>query len=467
MRRAALLLALVLLGAALAASQTSRSAGVSWEQRVSWSPDGRWIAVKGMPDYGFGAVVARPDGSAVKALQIPGYRGQWSPDGRRLADSSSTLLVESISEGRVDTVAPYPFFGDSFDWSPDSEQLVYDAEGQLFVVRRDGTGRHALTRGHSPSWSPEGLEVAFRRWTPGGCLTEIAIVGAAGGGERTLASGPEGRAGPVWSPDGSRLAYRSACSEAIYVVNRDGSGERVVGSFARSSTYWKSLAWSPDGRWLAAFDFWPARTRLLEVDGPRQATFDGSGPVNWSPQGDRILLTRSTERGMVVVVGSIDGSEREVGLGAGADWSPDGTRIAVVRQLYLDGIRYADCAEQLLILDLAGHVLAGLTPCRLTGGARDDRIVGTPGPDSIFGRAGSDRISGGLGEDRLSGAEGSDRLYGGSGRDLILAGSGADRIGARDGAADRVVCGPGNDRVWADSLDSVDRSCERVMRRSL
>ena len=49
-------------------------------------------------------------------------------------------------------------------------------------------------------------EIAFER-RPRECQSAIAIVGADGSGERTLASG-QGRAQPVWSPDGNLIAYR-------------------------------------------------------------------------------------------------------------------------------------------------------------------------------------------------------------------------------------------------------------------
>ena len=47
---------------------------------------------------------------------------------------------------------------------------------------------------------------------------------------------------------------------------------------------------------------------------------------------------------------------------------------------------------------------------------------------------------------------------------MILGGAGNDIIGARDGAVDRISCGPGRDRVLADPQDVVARDCERVAR---
>jgi dipeptidyl aminopeptidase/acylaminoacyl peptidase len=50
---------------------------------------------------------------------------------------------------------------------------------------------------------------------------------------------------PVWSPDGRRIAFVSRRDgRALYVMNADGSGLRIVARVQRLAT----PAWSPDGR---------------------------------------------------------------------------------------------------------------------------------------------------------------------------------------------------------------------------
>lgn len=421
MRRAAVVLALLAAFLAMAVSAPeSQSSSLSAWQRVSWSADGQWIAVTGMPDYGGGVFAARADGSGVKALAINAYKAAWSPDGRRIADISGySMVVATLADGTYSTISPPNQYVDSFGWSPDSEQLVYERQGELFEAHWDGSQHRALTRGGDPAWSPGGREIAFVRH-PGECQTEVAIVGSDGTGERTLAGGLHGRVRPVWSPDGSRLAYAAACTDAIFVIGRDGSGERVVGRVARDSFYGNnSVAWSSDGNWLVAHPPYETTTTMFEVDGPGQASFETSrdAAVNWSPRGNRILFIRETDRGSELFVGSTDGSERSIGAGLSTDWSPDGARIAVVRIVDRRHSPYAWCAQQLQIVDLSGEVLAGLTPCRHGGTPGADVIAGTPGPDFAFGGGGTDRIFGGLGGDRLSGGAGADRLYGGAGRE--------------------------------------------------
>jgi arylsulfatase A-like enzyme len=49
--------------------------------------------------------------------------------------------------------------------------------------------------------------------------------------------------------------------------------------------------------------------------------------------------------------------------------------------------------------------------------------------------------------------------------DVICARAGNDIVWAGDGRRDLVYCGPGRDRVYADSVDETDSACETVLRR--
>ncbi len=91
------------------------------------------------------------------------------------------------------------------------------------------------------------------------------------------------------------------------------------------------------------------------------------------------------------------------------------------------------------------------------GGA--DRLRGGAGDDCLYGNRGNDRIGGDDGADRLKGGAGADRLKGGAGRDVLGGGPGDDVIRARDGARDRIRCGPGKDRVFADRRDRLGAGC--------
>jgi len=75
--------------------------------------------------------------------------------------------------------------------------------GDIYVVNADGTGLARLTRGMDPTFSPDGERVAFVRWTnPWGIYT----INPDGSREKLLFSSDVARA-PVWSPDGSQIAF--------------------------------------------------------------------------------------------------------------------------------------------------------------------------------------------------------------------------------------------------------------------
>jgi Ca2+-binding RTX toxin-like protein len=112
---------------------------------------------------------------------------------------------------------------------------------------------------------------------------------------------------------------------------------------------------------------------------------------------------------------------------------------------------------------------------RLFGGTGKDRIEGLSGNDTLSGSFGNDRLNGGTGNDRVTAGAGNDNLIDRRGSDRFSGGSGKDVIDSRDSTAsdrrkrDRILCGPGKDRVLADPADIVAKDCEKsgVIRRSL
>lgn len=97
----------------------------------------------------------------------------------------------------------------------------------------------------------------------------------------------------------------------------------------------------------------------------------------------------------------------------------------------------------------------------LVGTAQADYLAGGGFDDTISGLGGNDTLPGGAGDDRIDGGAGNDVIVGGSGFDRLFGGAGSDTIYAADGERDTVDCGPGSDRVVADSFDRVV-GCEVV-----
>ena len=105
-----------------------------------------------------------------------------------------------------------------------------------------------------------------------------------------------------------------------------------------------------------------------------------------------------------------------------------------------------------------------------SGGHGHDRLVGTKGADELYGQGGPDLLIGAGGNDVLIGGHGRDVLRGGPGRDGFnmldgeqLPAPGSDRISARDGVADEINCGGGEDTAIVDAAEDGIYNSESVV----
>ena len=98
-------------------------------------------------------------------------------------------------------------------------------------------------------------------------------------------------------------------------------------------------------------------------------------------------------------------------------------------------------------------------------------LRGEDGKDRLSGKGGSGflgpintpmTIEGGKGKDKITGGGARDVLYGEGGKDKVKGGDGGDIFEVEGGKKDKVLCGAGNDRVFADASDKIASDCEKV-----
>ena len=124
----------------------------------------------------------------------------------------------------------------------------------------------------------------------------------------------------------------------------------------------------------------------------------------------------------------------------------------------------------------------GVTLLRIDVGDREDTVsavlpvplllLGGQGADKLRAGPAADTVNGDAGDDELRAGGGADRLLGGPGVDDLDSGAGDDDVRVRDGEADTVECGPGDDVAQLDFSDVIREataqnaqgSCERVVR---
>jgi hypothetical protein len=96
----------------------------------------------------------------------------------------------------------------------------------------------------------------------------------------------------------------------------------------------------------------------------------------------------------------------------------------------------------------------------LGGGTDTLNTIDVTVPISAAGGDGNDTLFGGAARDTLAGGPDNDTLDGGGGIDSYFGETGDDTIEARDGLAERIACGAGNDLARNDFTDII-AECER------
>jgi hypothetical protein len=504
---------------------------------ASWSPDGTRIAFLA---GGAGVFVMNADGGARRLLHAGDDRPPiWSPDGSRLAfvhaqQNGGSLVVVEVASGDAKVVASPSVRGTwPPSWSPDGTRIAYtEGPWDLAVVGADGSGRRVLVGGTgfeaAPAWSPDGTKIAFIHGATGAPLPALHVVDADGGSLRRLAAtasyvpDPSGTPSPVWSPDGTRIAftgttisgytrYGPTYSYGVYVVDAEGTLERRLASTGGSS----STVWSPDGRRIAFNGVY-----VMNPDGTCETKIGsrvGHSP-SWQTVADAppaplllcadLQLTVHGERGAVAAGGeetfqiSVKNLENMEATGVrlqaesatGGSFvsaTPDrGTcslengalacELGALRVGEVVGVKVLARAAGVGVFSSAARATAtepdgyqannaqqlrfDALPCTIVGGASGSTVLGTRGRDTICTLYGPDVIHGLAGADSIDAGAGPDRVFPGSGRDRVMLRAGADFLDALDGERDTIECGGERDLVLADPIDRIGGGCDLVAR---
>ena len=386
-----------------------------------WTPDGEQLVFN--ENYtNIRAVDA--DGSEIrtivniypsKFLPTPPYslHLDLSQDGSRIVYSSCEFdILGPVAQksGSIQSMVLTDSFGRDGSWY------------ELASIGIDGTSLRRLTDNehmdHYPAWSPDGTRIAFIEEPEYDFI--LSIIPADGSGKATrLTTGDDLHVQllpPVWSPDGELLAFFAeewdeyGLSNVIHTLRHDGSDLTRIGFsmvlpvwsadsgeliFARteeldgSPGMWEATIYSvrPDGTRMQ--EVWSSAPRPYELYGLDQR-FPRVLQLALYPDGSELLFLYYEEThgndddyfGLYIVNADGSGLRRLASFETfvRAEWSPDGSRIAV-----LDLANGDEDVSLITMTPATGDVrlLAGADGTRYTHNFEDGRfqVLSTPGLD--------------------------------------------------------------------------------------
>jgi len=240
----------------------------------------------------------RPDGSGMRQLTHFGsdaLHASWSPAGTRIAferafaTHAGVFTMGANGRGLV-SLTPKGLQGMPA-YSPDGTMIVFDGGTRthdgISVMRTDGSRRRQLTRlaapgknecrcEASPVFSPDGTRLAFRRSITD-LKTAAFVINADGSGLKQLTPWRLGVAQKLdWSPDGSKIVFsspelqRPGVASNVFTINPDGTGLTPLTHESNASVHDLAYTYSPDGKQVVFAKIigdGPARLYAMNADG--------------------------------------------------------------------------------------------------------------------------------------------------------------------------------------------------------
>ena len=205
----------------------------------------------------------------------PTTAGTWrtrTPSSRAGLVTYRVMVVPVAGGDPVEVASP----GQDPTWSPDDRLIAFQSGGPskdlttipqgMSVVGADGKGQRLIDGAATdnqwaygyPQWSLDGQRLTYHAQLPNDNM-HIDVAAADGGGIHAIDSQPPNGGWPVWSPDGTRVAFvgysETDGGYRIAVMNPDGSDVQLLAHPALACNC--PFKWSPDGSKVIAYQDGP------------------------------------------------------------------------------------------------------------------------------------------------------------------------------------------------------------------
>jgi len=336
-------------------------------QHPTLSPDGERIAFVALGDL---YVVSSKGGKPEQLTHDAALEADaaWSPDGKALAYTSDKggglpqLWLRDLATGQDRQITHGPNQPLGAAWSPDGQRIAFlDTDGR---------------------WGVAGLQV---------------VDVASGAVTRLQPSLPQpGK--PTWSPDGRYVAL--ALSKPYSSSFREGSNQIwVVPSDGKGTPFWRDAdrqasldtrggggpVWSPNGQKMAAIQdgvlkIWPVAPDATPLGPPRAYTAEISHYPTWSGDSQSVLFQAADKLKIL----SVDtGAIREVPLDFTYTLDIPKTRIVIHAGALVDAVTDATQADKDIVIE--GNRIVAIADHDTKHYAGADKVIEAPGLTAIPG----------------------------------------------------------------------------------
>jgi dipeptidyl aminopeptidase/acylaminoacyl peptidase len=180
------------------------------------------------------AAAAGPAGAIVFS-RVDLNQGNWEDaEGKPVVEEPHGGLY-AARNGRLNQLTENPADSQP-DFSADGRMIAFVRDGDIYAMRADGTGQHALTSGVDvdghPHFAPNGRYLLFERRGPAeGSPRDLYTIHVGGDGLHSLTSTPEDEHEASFSPTGRAIVFVRSVAEVggcvaddLYSVRPSGAG---------------------------------------------------------------------------------------------------------------------------------------------------------------------------------------------------------------------------------------------------